>query len=438
MKKLLPPFGLKWLVGGAIGLVLLLLLAVADRAPETSAQPAQNYPLAHVTICKQTDPPDPQGFSFTWSDFTGLPNPFGLKHNGCFEIDLSALFSPYTFTELQPPGWQLVNINCTADPNIVIGSDSVVMNLQANENVTCTFFNCQMLDQNGDTIVDACTAPCAAPGNLVVNPSFEMVGPELLGLAFGSVSDPGHPLGIAQVPDWRAGPGIPIGGNALTPDILTPNPSNYVPGANFYGSPPYVPANFMGNQTAFDGNNYAGISAGLFQGTYLAEELIGKLTSATTLGGTYLVAARMSQGETRDSPVDMEISLRDSNTNTTLLGVVGGHVANTAGWDYINVGGVLSQTQTFDEVIIRGVNTHGHGGGYVYIDCVLVVPVPAVGGITELRADGGVPSALAAGGSGGLAEQYAAIAGGLAAGVLALAAGAWYAQRRFRQRRSHL
>ena len=419
----------------AIGLLALAALVVLlpGRVPDTreaSAQPAQNYPLAHVTICKQTDPPDPQGFSFTWSDFTGLPNPFGLKHNGCFEIDLSALFSPYTFTELQPPGWQLVNINCTADPNIVIGSDSVVMNLQSNENVTCTFFNCQKtLDQNGDTILDTCTAPCAAPGNLVVNPSFEMVGPELLGLAFGSGT--GHPLTSAQVPGWRAGPGIPvIGGGATTPDILTPNQGDYVPGANVYGAPPYVPTNFMGNQTAFDGNNYAGISAGVFTGPgYLAEELIGTLTPPTTAGGTYLVAARMSQGETRISPVDMQIFLRTSSGATA--SVVGGHVANTAGWDYINVGGVLSQTQTFDEVIIRGVNDHSHPGGYVYIDCVLVVPVPAVGGITELRADGGDPSALAAESSGRAAGGYPSMAGLVAVIVVALALSGWYVRRRW-------
>ena len=55
----------------------------------------------------------------------------------------------------------------------------------------------------------------------------------------------------------------------------------------------------------------------------------------------------------------------------------------------------------------------------------------AVGGTAGLRADGADPSALAASGSAG---DYAALAGTVAAGVLALAAGGWYVRRRFRHR----
>lgn len=55
----------------------------------------------------------------------------------------------------------------------------------------------------------------------------------------------------------------------------------------------------------------------------------------------------------------------------------------------------------------------------------------AVGGIVELRADGTDPSALAAESSAGSAADYAAIAGGIGAGVLALAAGGWYTRRRW-------
>jgi len=55
---------------------------------------------------------------------------------------------------------------------------------------------------------------------------------------------------------------------------------------------------------------------------------------------------------------------------------------------------------------------------------------PPVGGTTELLVDGADPPALAAGGSGG-SVPYAAVAGGMAAGVLALAAGGWYARRRW-------
>ena len=55
----------------------------------------------------------------------------------------------------------------------------------------------------------------------------------------------------------------------------------------------------------------------------------------------------------------------------------------------------------------------------------------AVGGIVELRADGAEAPALAASGSGSPEVPYAALAGGIAAVVLALAAGGWYARRRW-------
>lgn len=54
---------------------------------------------------------------------------------------------------------------------------------------------------------------------------------------------------------------------------------------------------------------------------------------------------------------------------------------------------------------------------------------PVVGGITELLVDGSDSAARAAEGSAG-SPPYAAIAGGIAAVVIALAAGAWYTRRR--------
>ena len=55
----------------------------------------------------------------------------------------------------------------------------------------------------------------------------------------------------------------------------------------------------------------------------------------------------------------------------------------------------------------------------------------AVGGIVEELVDGGEASAPTAGGSGSAAPLYAAVAGGLGAAVLAIAAGGWYARRRW-------
>ncbi len=59
--------------------------------------------------------------------------------------------------------------------------------------------------------------------------------------------------------------------------------------------------------------------------------------------------------------------------------------------------------------------------------------VVSVGGIVEEFVDGGEASAPTAGGSGSSAPLYAAIAGGLGAAVLAIAAGGWYARRRWLQ-----
>jgi len=63
-----------------------------------------------------------------------------------------------------------------------------------------------------------------------------------------------------------------------------------------------------------------------------------------------------------------------------------------------------------------------------------VLEESAVGGTTELLTDGSAGPGSDGGGSGSSEVSYAALAGGMAAGVLALAAGGWYVRRRFRQR----
>ena len=272
-----------------------------------------------------------------------------------------------------------------------------------------------------------------ADGGLGQNPSFETLGvsPNQLGLPFGSGA--GHPLTLAQVPGWYAGQGI--GTPAQDPDILTPDLSgtDYVAGVDPNGSAPYVPVNFMGTEPALGGNNYAGISAGVFTvsgvPTYLSEELIGTLTP--TVATVYTVAAWMSQGETRNNPVDMEILLWLS-TNPIGVGEVSAvleEVNTTNGWT--RIAGSAFVPAGYDRVIIRGDALSGDSGGYVYIDCVSVDSTARVGGTVEFRADGADPSALAASGSGSREVPYAALSGGIAAGALAVAAGGWYARRRW-------
>jgi len=55
-------------------------------------------------------------------------------------------------------------------------------------------------------------------------------------------------------------------------------------------------------------------------------------------------------------------------------------------------------------------------------------PPPAVGGIVELRRD---PSAVSAHQADTAARPYIPLAGAAAAGAMAVAAGAWYARRRW-------
>ena len=59
-----------------------------------------------------------------------------------------------------------------------------------------------------------------------------------------------------------------------------------------------------------------------------------------------------------------------------------------------------------------------------------VFPVYSVGGITEILVDSSDSPARAAEGAGSSGPPYGAIAGGLAAAAVALAAGGWYARRR--------
>jgi len=89
MKKLLPMFGLKWLVGGAIGLLLLLLPAVGDRAPEASAQPAEGTLLSDLVVSNSAG----LGVGFDgkylyWLDIYGLDILHKITTAGDFEADI--------------------------------------------------------------------------------------------------------------------------------------------------------------------------------------------------------------------------------------------------------------------------------------------------------------------------------------------------------------
>ena len=96
-----------------------------------------------ITIVKNTIPDDPQNFEFT-RNFGGN---FFLDDDANLTLSNTITFSSlapgtYTVNEIEPSGWYLAAINCTGDDNIVIGDTGVTIDLDAGEDVTCTFTNC--------------------------------------------------------------------------------------------------------------------------------------------------------------------------------------------------------------------------------------------------------------------------------------------------------
>jgi uncharacterized repeat protein (TIGR01451 family) len=97
----------------------------------------------NITIIKDTVPDDAQDFEFTG---TGGLGSFTLDDDDNGTNSNTATFSgltpgSYTVTETGASGWYLADIVCTGDDNIVIGDTGVTIDLDAGENVECTFVN---------------------------------------------------------------------------------------------------------------------------------------------------------------------------------------------------------------------------------------------------------------------------------------------------------
>ena len=107
--------------------------------------------------------------------------------------------------------------------------------------------------------------------------------------------------------------------------------------------------------------------------------------------------------------------------------IIGGSILGPA-TDYLDI--AIDELEIFNRVLplqdVKNIYDAGSDG-----KCVPDCPTCRVGGTVELVADGADASALAASGSGSPEVPYAALAGGISAGVLALAAGGWYARRRW-------
>lgn len=157
------------------------------------------YELACITIEKITDPPGGTGFMFPWTGTTDPPNsvvidaPFGfpLSHGDSSQI-CPLLPGIYSFFESVPTGWSVTNIVCvggsgitflnSGSSNFTPGDIGVTIDLDAGQNVTCTFTNSTLavggiveLPGDADTLAEASdsstrdyTAPIAAVAAAVV------------------------------------------------------------------------------------------------------------------------------------------------------------------------------------------------------------------------------------------------------------------------------
>lgn len=190
---------------------------------------------------------------------------------------------------------------------------------------------------------------------LVQNPSFETV--------VGTPQPPGGTGLGANVPGWSM--------LALSPDIFTTALGD-------------VPNNIFGQQAAFDGKNYAGISAGRFSAGYLTEQLAGTLSPTTSTGQYYNVRAWLSKGDPttvrpdgqpRNTPgVYVEVALRNSGTTAEqIVGQV--NLTNYTSWQLFSQN--IAANGVYDQIVIRGYNGPAqYLGGYFYIDLVNVCTIP--------------------------------------------------------------
>ena len=119
---------------------------------------------ASITIVKDAVPNDAQDFAFTTTG-TGLSN-FSLDDDGDATLPNTKVFNglnpgSYTVTEtLGVPGWDLTNLVCNdSNGSTNLATGLATINLQANEDVTCTYTN----TQRGTIIVEKQTSPGGVP-----------------------------------------------------------------------------------------------------------------------------------------------------------------------------------------------------------------------------------------------------------------------------------
>ncbi len=194
---------------------------------------------------------------------------------------------------------------------------------------------------------------------VVQNPSFETITtPPVPGYS----AAPATMVAMPGVPGWFVGD--PITGNGVSPDVFWP--------------PLYVPNNFMTTpaqpRTAFDGNNYAGLSTGRFYGVFGTEILSNRLSASPT-GAPYEVRARFSMGARRNQPSFMRMQLVNSTTGNRY--VVGYRLVNdAANWQLFSQMINLPATPTYDFLVIDAVDSlPNNWGAYCFVDSVNICRV---------------------------------------------------------------
>ena len=124
-----------------------------------------------ITIIKNALPNDAQDFAFSTTGGAPLAS-FSLDDDGDNGNALSntKVFNKvgpgaYTVTEAATTGWDLTNLVCNdANGSVSIPNRTATINLQPNENVTCTFTNTRQ--KNNPTISTVASAPITIGGSI--------------------------------------------------------------------------------------------------------------------------------------------------------------------------------------------------------------------------------------------------------------------------------
>jgi len=148
---------------------------VTVNADETVICTFTNYARAQLTIYKQTDPNnDPTEFSFTGSANLQVPN--FILSDGDFSANYERLAGSYTVTEEVPDGWDLASVVCVTGADEAFPSsregDTLTVELDWGDNVTCTFNNVQEVPETGSITIVKQTSPDGSETEFEFDPSY--------------------------------------------------------------------------------------------------------------------------------------------------------------------------------------------------------------------------------------------------------------------------